>query len=87
MGQVGVQRLSEDVLTKIDSGIIYLTSKRLLFQGGRGNKTVRLGSIFDFTPYTNGVDIQKDAGKSPFLEFDNQVDVFALILNRLLDER
>ena len=45
------------------------------------------GRSIDFTPYRDGIDLQKDSGKSPFLAFEEGVDVFALILNRLLYER
>jgi hypothetical protein len=71
----------------IDTGTVYLTSKRVLFQGARGNKTIPLQSVIDFTPYSNGIDIQKGSGKSPFLSFNTDTDRFALILNRLLSER
>jgi hypothetical protein len=83
-GSIGVQRVSEDVWQTIDSGTIYLTSKRLIFMGYKGNKTITIGKILDFKPYNNGVEIQKDAGKSPFLEFDKGVDIFSMILVRLM---
>ncbi|WP_430936814.1 hypothetical protein [Saccharicrinis sp. 156] len=87
MGSVGVQRVSEDVWQTIDSGQLYLTNKRLIFMGGKGNKTIRLNKILDLTPYKNGVDIQKETGKSPFLEFSHNVDIFSMILVRLMDEQ
>ena len=86
MGSVGVQRVSEDVWQTIDSGQLYLTNKRLIFMGGKGNKTIQLNKILDVTPYKNGVDIQKESGKSPFLEFNQNVDIFSMILVRLMDE-
>ncbi len=86
IGSVGVQSVSEDVLKKIDFGALYLTNKRLIFMGSKANKTIRLDKILDFTPYENGVDIQKETGKNPFLEFTDNVDLFSMILVRLLDE-
>lgn len=85
-GSLGVQRVSEDVWQTIDSGQIYLTNKRLIFMGGKGNKTIGLNKILDIKPYTNGVDIQKETGKSPFLEFDDNVDLFSMILLRLMND-
>jgi len=85
-GSMGVHRVSEDVLQTIDSGKIYLTNKRLIFMGEKGNKTIRLNKILDIKPYTNGIDIQKETGKSPFLEFDDNVDLFSMILVRLMNE-
>lgn len=86
MGSVGVQRVSEDVWQTIDSGQLYLTNKRLVFMGSKGNKTIQLNKILDIKPFKNGVDIQKETGKSPFLEFNHNVDIFSMILIRLMDE-
>jgi hypothetical protein len=87
VGSVGVQRVSEDVWQTIDSGQIYLTNKRLIFMGSKGNKPIALNKILNIKPYQNGVDIQKETGKSPFLEFANNVDIFSMILVRLMDEQ
>ncbi len=85
-GSLGVQRVSEDIWQTIDSGQIYLTNKRLIFMGGKGNKTIVLNKILDIKPFSNGVDIQKESGKSPFLEFNDNVDLFSMILVRLMNE-
>ncbi len=84
MGDLAVQRVSEDVLAKIDSGRVHLTNRRLLFTGSRKNVTIQLSKILDFVPYKNGIEIQKDSGKSPFLAFDRNVDIFAMILGRVI---
>lgn len=76
VGNVGVQRVSEDVMTHIDSGTVYLTTKRLIFMGTKGNKTIRFPKILDYEIYSNGLSIQKDAGESPFLEFQDQPEQF-----------
>ena len=86
MGSISAKSVSEDVWQVIDSGNIYLTNKRLIFMGSRGNKTIRLNKILDITPFKNGVDIQKDTGKSPFLEFNTNVDIFSMMLVRLMSE-
>lgn len=86
MGSFSAQRVTEDVWQTIDSGQLYLTNKRLIFMGEKGNKTIQLSKVLDVTPYSNGVDIQKESGKSPFLEFNQNVDIFSMILVRLMDE-
>lgn len=86
-GSMAANRVTEDVWKIIDSGTLYLTNKRLIFMGSRGNKTIHLRKILDYKPYTNGVDIQKDTGKSPFLEFSFNVDIFSMMLARLLNEQ
>ncbi len=86
MGSIGIQPVSEDVWQTIDTGQIYLTNKRLIFMGSKGNKTIRLNRILSIEPFQNGIDIQKDTGRSPFLQFSDHTDIFALIMVRLLDE-
>ncbi len=83
-GSMRIQPISQDVWQQIDSGKLYLTNNRLIFMGNLSNKIIKLSSILNFSPFKNGVDIQKSSGKSPFLEFENNVDIFSLILSRLL---
>lgn len=84
MGDLGIQRVTDDVYVHIDSGRLFLTNKRLIFQGAKKTTTISLSKILDFTPYKNGVDIQKDSGKSPFLKFDDGIDLFSMILARVI---
>lgn len=54
--------------------------------GSKGNKTINLNKILNIDPYSNGIEIQKETGKNPFLEFKNNVDVFSMIISRLINE-
>lgn len=85
-GSYGVQRHTEDVLTHIDSGTLYLTNKRVLFDGAVKNNTIRLSKILDITPYSDGIGIEKDTGKSPILMIDDKgaVLVCTALLARLI---
>lgn len=83
-GNYSVQRTTQDVLTKIDTGVVYLTNKRLLFDGARKNQSIKLNKILDIIPYSNGVGIEKDGGKSPILTFKNEIHIFTAILARLI---
>jgi len=87
VGSISAQRITEDVWKIIDTGKLYLTNKRIIFMGSKGNKTVTINKILDFNVYSNGIEIQKDSGKSPFLEFNKDTDVFAVILGKLLLEK
>jgi hypothetical protein len=86
IGNVAPQFVSDDVWKRIDTGDLYLTNKRIIFMGAKGNKTITFKKILDFTISTNGITIQKDTGKSPFFEFDTVADVFGVILGKLLME-
>lgn len=85
LGSLKMNNMADNEMKKIDSGQIYLTNKRLIFMGSRGNKTIRINSILAINPYSNGVDIQKERGKSPFLSFSDNVDIFSMIMMRLIN--
>jgi hypothetical protein len=59
LGSVGVGRTTEDSVVLVDTGTIYVTNKRLIFDGARTNTSIRLNKILSFTPYSNGVEIDK----------------------------
>ncbi len=71
----------------IDTGTLYLTNKRIIFTGTKKNSNIRIDKVLDFTPYTDGVEIGKDTGKSPTLQMTQNADIFCMILERLLNER
>ncbi len=86
MGDLAFQPVSNDVLTTIDQGTIFITNKRVLFMGDMKNRSIRLQKILDITPYRDGVMIDKDAGKSPFLGFSENIDLMAACLARALQD-
>jgi len=81
------QRTSQDVYKVIDSGEMYLTNKRIIFMGSKSNKTIRLNKILSFSPYSDGVEINKDTGKSPFFAFSKDIELFSLFLSRAINDR
>jgi hypothetical protein len=84
-GSVGVSRESEDVLTQIDTGTLYITNKRILFTGTKNNKTIKYSQIIDLNPYNDGVEIIKDSGRNPTFQLEtNEGDVLITILARIL---
>ena len=78
---------SVDEMTLIDSGTLYLTNKRIIFTRTKKNSNIRLEKVLSITPYTDGVEIDKETGKTPLLQFNDSADVFCIILERLLRER
>src|SRR5690606_40389673 len=67
-GSMNVQRVTEEVLKPIDTGQLYITNKRVIFLGRNRNTNVRLNRILDFTIYTDGIELVKDAGRNPVLD-------------------
>jgi hypothetical protein len=83
-GSLGIQIVSQDVMTHVDSGNLFLTNKRIIFIGSKKNTTIRLNKVLDFECFKNGVSISKETGKSPFYEFNEDTDLFCVILGVLL---
>ncbi|MEZ4521290.1 MAG: hypothetical protein R3A46_06565 [Thermomicrobiales bacterium] len=83
-GAMNVERVTEEVLKPIDSGQLYITNKRVIFLGQNRNMNVRLNRVLDFTLYTDGIELVKDAGRNPVFQFEADIDIAALTLNRLL---
>lgn len=86
-GSYKSQSYSVDTMKLIDTGTLYLTNKRIIFTGGKKNSNIRIDKILDFSPYTDGVEIGKETGKSPTLQMTKNADIFCMILERLLNER
>lgn len=86
-GSYRPQSYSVDTMKLIDTGTLYLTNKRIIFTGAKKNSNIRIDKIIDFTPYTDGVEIGKDTGKSPTLQMAQNADIFCMMLERLLNER
>lgn len=84
-GNVGVQRHSEDELKQIDIGVLYITNKKILFMGGNGNKTIKYNQIVDLIPYSDGFQISKESGKSPFFTVhDKDIELILATIARVI---
>lgn len=85
VGSVRVERITREELTEIDRGRLYLTNKRVIFDGSKKNSTVRLSSLLSFTPFSDGVVLEKASGKSPHLAVQNvDMEIFHVTLGAVL---
>jgi hypothetical protein len=86
-GSYSPRSYSVDQMTLIDSGTVYLTNKRIIFTGSKKNLNIRLEKILNITPYSDGLEIDKETGKSATLQLRDNADVFCMIMERLVRER
>jgi len=84
IGQVSVQRVTRDVMTQLDSGTLYITNKRLLFDGGKKNTLITLNKIVNFTVFSDGLRVEKDSGRDQYFVCDGDVEVLGAVLERVL---
>ena len=71
-------------MTKIDHGSLYLTNRRIIFNGSGKNLNIQLDKILSIKKTDNGIEINKGASKNPELRFPDRADIFYMILDRLL---
>jgi len=80
VGSVRVQRITREELIEVDRGRLYLTNKRVIFDGGKKNTSIRLSALLSFTPFADGVVLEKSSGRSPHLLLNGDVEVFLSVL-------
>lgn len=81
LGNVTPIRHTKEELTFIDSGSVYITDRRVIFMGSKRNTTLRFTSLLGFTPYTDGVELEKSTGRSPVLTISGtDIDLFHAVL-------
>jgi hypothetical protein len=84
IGQVAVERVTRDVLTQLDAGMLYVTNKRLLFDGHRKNSVINLTKVVRFTLFRDGIRIEKDSGRDQYFIGDADLEVVGTVLERVL---
>lgn len=84
MGQISLDRVTQEVLTLLDTGTLYVTSKRFLFDGAKKNTSIPLGRIINFTVYQNGIQVEKDSGKDQFFECEGDLELLGVIMGAAL---
>ncbi|HBO34186.1 MAG TPA: hypothetical protein DD636_05540 [Anaerolineaceae bacterium] len=88
VGNIKPTRETQDIMTLIDSGTLYVTNKRILFNGSKGNKVIKYSQIVDLTPYTDGVQIIKDTGKPPLFQLSySDGETLCATIGRLITDQ
>ena len=84
-----IQNLNPDNLfeyKEISKGKVFLTNKRIIFQGESENKTVTLKSLLDIEQYNDSCVIGKSTGKKPIIKFQfDDAAIFSRKLSRLFE--
>lgn len=71
-------------LTRVDSGSVYLTNQRIIFEGLEKKTTIKFDKVLRIKTFSDGIEILRETGKNPILRFSEKADEFGIILNRLL---
>ena len=75
---------SLDEYREVTTGKLFVTSKRLIFQGDLENKSININSILDIEQYRDSVIIGKTTGKKPLIRFDlDDAAIFSRTISRV----
>jgi hypothetical protein len=69
------------VLTTVDQGPLYVTNKRIFIQGAHKKTSMPLSKLLHFTVFSDGLQIQKDAGKDIFVTGDADWEIAGACLD------
>jgi hypothetical protein len=82
-GSIATQRVTREELTGIDSGTLYVTNKRLVFDGQKRNTAIRYSSVIGIQVYRDAVEIEKSSGRNPYFMLDD-TEIPAAIISAAL---
>ncbi|MBN2829366.1 MAG: hypothetical protein JXR56_03475 [Candidatus Cloacimonetes bacterium] len=82
---IGLNKIKDEELKHIDSGILSITNKRLIFKGSNKVHSLALFDILDFALFSNGVVIHKENGKNLVYLFEDVIS-FSMCLSAVLEE-
>lgn len=86
VGSINLQKITANELKVIDTGKLFFTNKRVIFMGAIKNINIKLNRILSITPYSDGVEIEKDSGKSPVIRVAADADILTAIFSRLIKD-
>lgn len=86
VGSMKVERVTKETMQQLDTGTLYVTNKRLIFTGNKKTSNIKLEKILSVIPYSNGIEIVKDAGRSPVFVVPSEADILAMTLSRAIND-
>lgn len=78
------QRITTEGLTTLDTGDLYITNKRVIFDGTRRNLSLKLNTLLSFEAFSDGLALEKPSGKSPHFIVDGDAELANVILGAVL---
>ena len=67
-------------MTQVDEGTLYVTNKRIIFDGTKRNTSIRHSAILKIEAFSDGLKIEKASGRPPILVVRGDADVANALL-------
>lgn len=77
------QKDTFSIIKRISTGKLYLTNKRLIFEGPEKLTSIKLSTVTNTKVYKQGIAINKLTGKDMLLLMSREADILALLIQRL----
>jgi hypothetical protein len=83
-GRVPTNRVAGKSMHLLDSGILYFTNQRILFNGTNGTKQFLFVNLIGGSFYKNGMLLEQETGRDQFFEFKGDIEALRLIFDALM---
>jgi hypothetical protein len=83
-GSIGINRVTSEEMRQLDTGTVYITNKRLLFNGTNKNVAIPFKRVIHFTVYQDGIRIEKDSGRDQLFLGEGDLELVSGILEAAL---
>lgn len=85
LGSISPSKVTREEITPIDIGTVYFTSKRVIFDGGKRNYSIRFSSLIGIEAFSDAIQLEKATGRSPYLVMEEEdVEQAVVILTTLM---
>lgn len=71
VGSYNIQRITQEEMRQISSDTLYITNKRIVFHGDPKNASIRFSNVISYSPYSDGIEIEKPSGRNPIFRFSD----------------
>ncbi|MCC6744619.1 MAG: hypothetical protein IT175_12235 [Acidobacteria bacterium] len=83
-GNVRTHAIKEDQLVTIDTGTLYFTSTRLLFDGERKTTQIPLAKIIGASFLSDGIQVEKETGRDVLFHLHGDIDFLRAVFDGLM---
>lgn len=85
-GTIRTQRITQNIMQRLDSGVLHFTNKRLLFNGAQGSAEISLNNIIGATFYHDGMIVERGTGKDQTFLFSGDIEAIQIIFDTLMTQ-
>jgi hypothetical protein len=82
-GTIDIRPITQTTVKELDTGTLYVTSKRVIFEGRHGNRGEVWNAITGITPYSDAVQLEREDGKTIVFRVDDG-EYAAVLMSSLL---